>query len=222
MPYKESQDTKPSLHVRKRLKKNIKRTNRRLRKRKEPRKKSRTSIKGKVLKLEDIPGSKLKNTVINLSDKVKELTPQQLYLFYLEESFAPTPSLPGYSQFRLDILQFCYRLRWAWYFYKNPPKAKTSEVTTKELAIKEIEQKLVKKKETKAIQFCNNPCLELYIQQVSKELLQTNSNRTSVVPDNIPKEVREALQETKKWKDVVIRPADKGSKFFLLDRCDLC
>ena len=141
-------------------------------------------------------------------------------MFYLGESFSPTPLLPDYSQFRLDILQFCYRLRWAWYFYKNPPKAKTSEVTTKELAIKDIEQKLVEKKETKAIQFCNNPCLELYIQRVSKELLQTNSERTSVVPDNIPKEVREALQEMRKWKDVVIRPADKGSKFFVLDRCD--
>ena len=58
---------------------------------------------GEVLKVEEIPEPKLKETVINLSDKIADLTPHQLYLFYLGESFAPTPLLPDYSQFRLDI-----------------------------------------------------------------------------------------------------------------------
>ena len=170
--------------------------------------------------IEEIPESKLKETVINLSDKITDLSPHQLYLFFLGESFAPTPLLPDYSKFRLDLLQFAYRMRWGWYWHQNAPKTNTSGMSPKTLAIKAIEQKLVTRKETKAIQSCNNPCLELFIQQVTKELLQTNSNRTSVSPDNLPEESREALQDMEKWKDVVIRPADKGSKFFVLDRED--
>ena len=57
--------------------------------------------------------------------------------------------------------------------------------------------------------------MDLFIQQ---KLLQTNNSRTSVLPDNLRKESRKALQDLKKFKDVVIRPADKGSKFFILDR----
>ena len=165
------------------------------------------------MKVEEIPESKLKETVINLSDKITDLSPHQLYLFFLGESFAPTPLLPDYSKFRLDLLQFAYRMRWGWYWHQNPPKTNTSGMSPKTLAIKAIEQKLVTRKETKAIQSCNNPCLELFIQQVTKELLQTNSNRTSVSPDNLPEESRKALQDMEKWKDVVIRPADKGLSF---------
>ena len=100
------------------------------------------------------------------------------------------------------------------------PKTSSSDMSPKTLAIKAIEQKLVTRKETKAIQSCNNPCLELFIQQVTKELLQTNSNITSVSPDNLPEESRKSLQDMEKWKDVVIRPADKISKCFVLNRED--
>ena len=93
--------------------------------------------------------------------------------FYLGESFAPTPTLPDYSKFRLDVLQFAYRLRWAWYWHQNPPKSKPIEENPKLQAIKSIEEKLVLKSDTKSIQFCNNPGLEFYIQQVSKSLYKT-------------------------------------------------
>ena len=95
--------------------KNKRRKKRRLKKRKKTRTKFRSIIKGEVLKVEEIPKPKLKETVINLLDKIANLTPHQLYLFYLGESLAPIPLLPDYFQFRLGILQFAYRLRWGWY-----------------------------------------------------------------------------------------------------------
>ena len=146
---------------------------------------------------------------MNLSSKISELSPHHLYLFYLGESFAPTPSLPDYSKLMLDVLQFAYRLRWAWYWHQNPPKSKPIEENPKLQAIKSVQEKLVLKSDTKSIQFCNNPCLEFYIQQVSKSLLQTNSRRHSLLQDNLPHESRKALQEMKKWREIVIRPADK-------------
>ena len=141
-----------------------------------------------------------------------------MLLFYLGKSFAPTPPLPDYSKFRLDILQFAYRLRWAWYWFKNPPPSK--QASPRQLAIQSMELSLVKKEETKQIRTSNNHCLELYIENVTKDLLQTNTNARSKLPDNIPKESREALEAMKKWKEIVIRPADKGSKYFFLDRAD--
>ena len=39
-----------------------------------------------------------------------------------------------------------------------------------------------------------------------------------VSPDNIAAPIRSALKEVKRWKDVVIRPFDKGVGFFFLER----
>ena len=105
-------------------------------------------------------------------------------------------------------------------YIQNPPISKPIEETPKLQAIKSIKEKLVLKSETKSIQFCNNPFLEFYIQQQSKQLLQTNSRRHSFLQDNPPQESRKALQKMKKWREIVIRPADKGSKIFVLDKED--
>ena len=217
-PYKDVSETQLPPHLRQRVKVNVKRTNRRLRKRKPvTRNRRRTVIKGVVPSLDNIPSDKLSNSVINLSSKITDLTSHQLLLFYLGKSFAPTPALPDYSKFKLDLLQFVYRLRYAWHWFKNP-KPQSSDINPNALAIKCIEDKLIEKEETKPIQACNNHCLEFFIEQVSKELLQTNSRRTNTLPDNLPEESRKALKDMKNWKDTVIRPADKGSKFFILDR----
>ena len=83
-----------------------------------------------------------------------------------------------------------------------------------------METKLIKYEETKPIKVTNNHCLELYIERITKDLLQTNTRIRSKLPDNLPTESRLALEEMQKWKDIVIRPADKGSKYFFLDRED--
>ena len=93
-------------------------------------------------------------------------------------------------------------------------------MSPQEIAIKQMETKLIKAEETKPIKVSNNHCLELYIERVTKDLLQNNSNIRSRLPDNLPVESRKALEEMQKWKDIVICPADKGSKYFFLDRED--
>ena len=123
------------------------------------------------------------------------------------------------SKFRLDILQFAYKLRWAWYWFCNTPKTQ-KDMSSHELAIKSMETKLIKSEETKPIKVTNNHCLELYIERITKDLLQTSTRIRSKLPDNLPTESRLALEEMQKWKDIVIRPADKGSKYFFLDQED--
>ena len=179
----------------------------------------RSEIKGVIPQITTISEGNLKSCVINLSTKVTEISQHQLYLFYLGKSFAPTPPLPDYSKFRLDILQFAYKLRWAWYWFCNTPKTQ-KDMSSQELAIKLMEMKLIKSEETKPIKVTNNHCLELYIERITKDLLQTNTRIRSKLPDNLPTESRLALEEMQKWKDIVIRPADKGSKYFFLDRED--
>ena len=183
------------------------------------RKRRRTEVKGIVPAISNIPEEQLKNCVINLSSKIEEVSPHQLYLFYLGKKFAPTPPLPDYSQFRLDILQFAYKLRWAWYWFCNPPKV-VKDMSVQDIAIKEMEKKLIKADETKPMKVSNNHCLELFIQRTTKDLLQTNNSIRSKLPDNLPMESRKALEDMEKWKDIVIRPADKGSRYFFLDRED--
>ena len=198
--------------------KTIKQSSRRLTKHKQKcRNKKRAIIKGDIPSLDNIPHDKLKNSVINLSTKIENISSHQLLLFFLGKSFAPTPSLPDYSQFRMDILQFAYRLRWAWYWHKNP-KPVTEGNTNYEIQM--LEKKLIDKKVTKQIRSSDNHCLELFITKVSDELLQSVSKTKKKLPDNIPTKSRQALDEMKNWKDVIIRPADKGSTFFIMDRSD--
>ena len=42
----------------------------------------------------------------------------------------------------------------------------------------------------------------------------SKSKRKFVSPDNMPQGVRAALKEIKSWKDIIIRPFDKGVGFF--------
>ena len=62
--------------------------------------------------------------------------------------------------------------------------------------------------------------LELSIERVTTSVLQSKNSRQRTLPDNLPKESRESLNDMKSWKEVIIQPADKGSKIFLLDRAD--
>ena len=85
--YKEISDTKLPSHICKCVKKNVNRKNRRLSKKtrlSSTRKKARSKIKGLIPKLDNIPENKLKNTSVDLSSKISELSPHHLYLFISE------------------------------------------------------------------------------------------------------------------------------------------
>ena len=79
---------------------------------------------------------------------------------------------------------------------------------------------MIEKPKTKQIRSSNYACLELYIQKVTEDLLQYQSSFSRKLPDNIPQESRNELYELETGNDIVIRPADKGSKFFIMDRED--
>lgn len=98
------------------------------------------------------------------------------------------------------------------------PKLRIS--ASKKQALLAWKKKLTQSSETKPIKVVNNHCLELYIERVTKDLRQNNGNTRSKLPDNLPVEARKALDEMQKWKDIIIRPADKGSRYFFLDRDD--
>ena len=176
------------------------------------RNKNRTRIKGTVPDVKNIDKEVLQNCVINLTGKQEQISEHQLLLFYLGKSFAPTPKLPTYEAFREDVLQFAYKLRWAWFFYTNPSNNTTNATT------RQLEMALIEKSATKQIHSSNNPCLELFIQKVTEELLQNKSNFSRKLPDNLPQESRNELNALKQRSDIVIRPADKESKFFVMDR----
>ena len=74
--------------------------------------------------------------------------------------------------------------------------------------------------ECKQIKSSNNPCLELYLNRIQHDLLQPPTKRLVQNPDNLTKECRKALQDMKKWDNVVIRPFDKGTGFFILDKSE--
>ena len=73
--YKRVDGTKLPAHLTQHVKKNVRRRSRRLKKKVRPRKKTRTAVKGEILKVEEISESKLKKTVINLSDNTTDLSP---------------------------------------------------------------------------------------------------------------------------------------------------
>ena len=79
---------------------------------------------------------------------------------------------------------------------------------------------LIEKSATKQIRSSNNPCLELFIQKVTEELLQHKSNFSRKLPDNLPPESRKELDVLEQRNDIVIRPDDKASKFFIMDRTE--
>lgn len=59
--------------------------------------------------------------------------------------------------------------------------------------------------------------LEPYIDAVESDIEKLLANQ-QVVPDNLTKEERSALQRLKNKDDIVIKKADKGSTVVILDR----
>ena len=69
----------------------------------------RTLIKGTLPRVEDLSMDNMSRTVFNLTDK--ELTKEQLYVFFLSHKFAPTPPLPDLSGFENDLCTWFSKMR---------------------------------------------------------------------------------------------------------------
>ena len=192
---------------------NNKSKNRRKSSKKKPRRPSqrhrRDSAKGQIPKVEDMSLDLMENTVVNLTDKV--LTKEQLFVFYLSHKFAPTPPLPDLSKFENDLQSFFSKLRAQIIFEKLQylPNRADNRVT-------QLEKALIPKGKTKNFQSCQNLSVEAFISCIRAEIDVNKCKRKFVSPDNMPIGVRSALKEIKSWKDIVIRPFDKGVGFFLM------
>ena len=180
----------------------------------------REETKGNVPTIDDITEEKMKDTVINLTNF--QLTKPQLYIFYLSQSFTPTPKLPNLSIFERDLQNWINRLRWRQHYGKNRNADNPSQQNNQtDEQVNNMERKLVKKTEVHTAPKSSSHALELFIELVSKEAHSHQPNRKRTIPDNLPPEGRKALNELKnlyKNKDIVIRPFDKGVGFFLLNK----
>jgi len=173
----------------------------------------RTLIKGTLPKVEDLSMDNMSRTVVNLTDK--ELTKEQLYVFFLSHKFAPTPPLPDLSRFENDLNTWFSKMRAKVVFdsFKCGPSKADKRVT-------DMERCLIKSEASRTFESCKNPALEAFIKCCRAEVDLHRPTQKYVSPDNIAAPIRSALKEVKGWKDVVIRPFDKGVGFFLLGEED--
>ena len=180
----------------------------------------REEIKGNVPSIDEITEERMKDTVINLTDL--QLTKPQLYIFYLSQSFAPTPKLPNLTVFEKDLQNWINRLRWR-YYYGNKKNATNTNQQPNETdeQVNNMERTLIKKTDVHNAPKATSHALELFIERVTKDAHDYKPNRNRTIPDNLPQEARKALKELKnlhKNKDIIIRPFDKGVGFFLIKK----
>lgn len=139
------------------------------------------------------------STVINLSSST--LSPAETNLLSKGLNFCPTPHTANQLEVSQDLTQFYRRIRLREFFLDSPPTppepfhCKSTWVPPKNRV----------------------PSLETYIQVVSSQINQTDLScrRTN---DNLPREQREALNSLRTRKDIIIKPADKGSGVVVMDR----
>ena len=171
---------------------------------------------------DSIPLETLEKTVVNLSNV--SLTKEQLFVFYLGKSYAPTPPLPNIMRFKDDIEKWTRSMRIAYWDHKNCHIFNSNTTTNSQQPyhqdIKQMEKSIITTASSWNIPDSKCSALELFIKLVSKELLEYKCGRVKHNPSNIDKMTQKAITEMKNWDDKVIRLFDKGSGFFILNRED--
>ena len=200
-------------------------------KRKRPRlqsnKHKRTQVKCVLPPKESIPMETLQKSVINLSNKV--LTRDHLYVFYLGDSYAPTPQLPDLMKFNDDVIKWINSLRRTVHFELTVKKLEQENLAKKVVTtplqedVALMERSIVKfdvKGSVSESKESKSPALELFLKKIKEDIKMHSSSRKTCNASNLDKKTLEALQEMRSWNDIVIRLFDKGSGFFILDRKD--
>ena len=136
---------------------------------------------------------------------------------YIGSNFAPTPKLPDLSRFNEDIQNFVSRLRRSYTLRKFQNQQERRQVNEK---IQQLERTVIKQKVKSYSKPTDNAALELFIKKVSETLLVEKPKRKINNPPNMDKATGKAIQDMSTWKDRIIRPFDKGSGLFVLDRED--
>lgn len=133
--------------------------------------------------------------IINLSSK--NLTEAQIRLLNFGPKFTPSPK-QDIDTLNNDIKDFCQKLRLVEYFH-NQPKIQS--------------ESLVKNKGTFNPGRNREPILDTYIDCLSKTELEPPKKQQN----NLSREEWDALKQLKEDKTIIIKEADKGGAFVLMD-----
>lgn len=152
------------------------------------------------------------NKIVNLSDV--KLSEHELSLLDKGLTFCPTPKTFNKIHFLKDILSFYRRLRLKEYFSRNKCPDKRSPFL-----------KSVAEKVSSSPSYWSpnpedkNPILEKFIEYVSRDINKF-LNTPFQTKYNISDDENSAIQSLQNNKDIVLKPADKGSAIVIQNRKD--
>lgn len=138
---------------------------------------------------------KIHPKVINLSSR--DLTTDEIKLLSYGPKFAPTPSTDT-EGLKNDVKEFCRKLRLTEFFHKNPVQQDAS---------------ITKAKSSFNPGRNRNILLDAHIDCLSKYPMNTHPKQKN----NLKKEEWKALQSLKNDNTIVIKEADKGGAFVIMD-----
>ena len=146
---------------------------------------------------------------INLPSKV--LTNGHFGIFKKGPTFIPTPFKADQTEFLADIAKWENKLRWA-YHHEFCKQSDPEHTEPDNEFNKNIDRAIIKSNVSYQAPVGKSPALELFIEAVRRDITWSKEFR---IGDNLTKEERNALIDMKSWKDIEIRPFDKGKGFVL-------
>lgn len=145
--------------------------------------------------------------VVNLLSR--NLTETENSLLSKGLSFCPTPVGIDEYMLRKAVLEFVRRIRLMEYFYKDEDKDRDfSEIPA------------FRNKSTWCPDKNRDIFWEAYASALEKKIFESNLNTKNY--RNITREEQKALENLRKYDDIVIKQADKGSAVVIMDRDKKC
>lgn len=137
--------------------------------------------------------------VLNLTEN-KKLNDNEINLLKKGAKFTPVPKRNNY-ELQKDVNQFCRTLRLKEFFHDK----------------EDSDESIVKNKSTFTPQKDRNDMLESYIDVLSNSV-NNSANRSKKKKNNLVKNEMTALEELKNNPSLVIKQADKGGAFVIMDK----
>ena len=141
--------------------------------------------------------------VVNLSSRV--LSEAELSVLSKGLKFCPTPEEIDVYQLRKDITEYVRRIRLREFFYSD-----------EEVAGNFSDVPAFKKKSTWCPDKNREMVLEAYVLELEKQILSSALNKR--VNRNLTREEQQALTNLRRYNDIIIKEADKGSGVVVMDR----
>ena len=143
-------------------------------------------------------------TVVNLSKR--ELTGAEISLLSKGLKFCPTPKKVDIYSLRKDIREYVRRVRLREYFYSEQDDVGGSF----------SDLPAFRKKSSWTPDGNRERAIEAYVEALERELLTHDFDMT--YQRNLSREEQQALQNLRKYDDVIIKQADKGSAVVIMDK----